>query len=171
MWGLLLSALLGALVGGMLSVLGVILFERHKRWLDASAVTTAIGAEIKTLVSIFESRGYLGEVDRLLSEFREDKRRRATLEIQFPDEPFPIYRANLDKIGLLPPSMIADVVKFYALIDSAILEVRPGGLLAANECDEAAFAKFHEVATEAVRTGKRVCAGVPELGAAALPSR
>src|SRR5262249_44794241 len=112
MWVPLFSALLGALVGGLLSVVGAILIERPRRAADGAALSVAMVAEIRTLISIFESRGYFGELERVLQEFRADKRRHASLEIQFSNEPFPIFHANRDKVGLLPPAMVADVVTF-----------------------------------------------------------
>src|SRR5262249_53952814 len=145
MWISLFAALMGAVVGGLLSVIGIILVERYRRALDSAAVTSALTAEIKATISIVESRAYLGEVERILAEFHDDKRRKATLSIQTPDDPFPIFHAMRDKLGLLPSSIIADVVRFYMLMNSAIIDVRPGGLLADNECDEAAFARLRDL--------------------------
>jgi len=161
-WIALLSAFIGTILGGLVSIITAVKIEEHKHKMEGRAVTLAILTEIRVMVSLVEMRGYLQELQQILSNLRSGKRTSATLIVQFTENQFPIFTSNRDKIGLLPDAIMSDVVKFYMMLESAIVDVRPGGLLAANECGEKEFSQLETMVTESLRIGRKILAAYPE---------
>jgi hypothetical protein len=73
-----------------------------------------------------------------------------------PDDYCPIYKNHLGQIGLLPEVIRGDVVAFYQQIVAVIADVRPGGMIAVNECGEDAFQELLEIVQEALIIGRRI---------------
>jgi hypothetical protein len=161
-WIPLLSAFVGTILGGLVSIVTAFKIEEHKRNLEGRAVTLAILTEIRVMISLIEIRGYLKDLEKTLADLRAGTIRSSTFEIQFTQDQFPIFSSNRDKIGLLPVNIMSDVVRFYMLLEAAIADVRPGGLLAANECGEKEFAALLNITGESLRLGRNIVAAYPE---------
>jgi hypothetical protein len=161
-WIVLLAAFVGTILGGLVAIFALVKIEEQKRRMDGRAITMAIVAEITVLVSLVESRGYLTDIQQILTDLRAGKRTWASFELPLTEDLFPIFRANRDKIGLLPPAIISDVVKFYMLLDSVAVEVRHGGLVAANQCGEKEFSELEKTGSEALRVGHKILVACPD---------
>jgi ABC-type amino acid transport system permease subunit len=164
-WIILFAAFVGTILGGLVAIVTAVKIEEHKQRLEGRTITLAIVTEIKVLVSLLEMRGYLTEVQNILADLRAGKRTWASLEVQITEDLFPIFRSNRDKIGLLPPAIISDVVKFYLMLDAFAAEVRRGGLVAANQCGEKEFSELEKTGSETLRIGRQILASYPVIPA------
>lgn len=108
------------------------------------AVQAALIAEISYMVGIIELRGYLKglisthkelEADNLRDrKFHQDNNtffseHTETTLITIPEDYNKIYKAHLEKIGVLPAKVATDIVTFYGLIDAVVQDLRPEGVL------------------------------------------
>ena len=150
------SAFGGIILGAVATFAPAYLLERLKKKDEIAAVTGAIATEIKVTLELLAKRRYVETIEKQLADLRSGKSTGATFQVMIPDDYSPIYKSHLDKVGLLPACIRNDVVTFYQLMEAAICDVRPGGLMAANRCGEQEFAELHHIATEAVRVGNEV---------------
>ena len=168
-WPVLFAALVGTVLGGFVAIYAVVKIEEQRRRLEGRAITLAIVAEIAVLVSLLEMRGYLAEIRQILADLRSGNRTWASLELPIGQDPFPIFRSNRDKIGLLPPAIIPEVVRFYMLLDAFATEVRAGGTVAANQCGEKEFSELEKIGSETLTVGQRILAAHPDTTTGGQP--
>lgn len=124
-----------ALVTGVVALLAGPIFSyfmaKSNARREAVTVKASIVAEIHALVDIIRSRNYLGSLnDGAKGEYD-------SLTIMFPDENVQVYKANLQKIGLLPPHFARDVVRFYMALTAFKQDVIAGGYLNDPEVEQA----------------------------------
>jgi hypothetical protein len=109
---LLLSAVLGAMAGGMISLI----VEYRKRRMETVSLANAFYGEIKALLSKVEKRDY---IPMLLAAAKQKK----FIAIEAKQNYFEVYENNCDRIGMLPPHLTYEITKFYifakAFVDDA----------------------------------------------------
>ncbi len=153
----------GIILGAIVSILPAYVIERAKRNAEAKAVTRAIVTEIRVSLFLAEKRRYVEHIEEVLVALRSGKLSSSTFQVIVPEDYCPIFKANLQRIGLLPTAIRDDVVTFYQLLEAAICDVRPGGLIAARPCGEREFAELHHIASEAIRIGKKIVSVCPGM--------
>ncbi|NBV24682.1 MAG: hypothetical protein EBS05_22525 [Proteobacteria bacterium] len=146
----------GIVLGAVVSIIPAFVQDHLRRKLEIRAVTSAIVTEIKVTLLLMEKRQYVQNVERILSNLRSGQIRSATFQVVMSDERCPIYKSQISKIGLLPPKIRDDIVTFYQLLESAICDVKPGGLLASAPHGEAEFAHLYDIGTEMIRVGQKI---------------
>jgi len=151
----------GAVLGTLASFVPTYILERLKRKHETIAVTSAIVTEVRVTLFLIEKRGYVEGIETILAALRANEYPTAKIQIFFPDDLFPIYKANLSQIGIVPAAVRDDIVRFYQLLEAAIADVRPGGHIAANECGEIPLAQLHEIVSEAISIGKKITTAYP----------
>lgn len=152
----------GIILGAIVSIFSAYFQERVKRSAEAKAVTLAIVTEIRVSLFLAEKRQYLERIQETLTDIQSGKIAASGFRVVVSDDYCPIFKSNLQKIGLLPSSIRDDVVAFYQLLEAAVCDVRPGGLLAENQCGEKEFSELFAIATEAMRVGKKVIGTYPD---------
>ncbi len=146
----------GIILGSFLSIVPVYFTEHIRRKLDSKAVTSAIVTEIRVSLLLIEKRRYVQEIGKILADLRDKKITGSTYRVVVPEHYSPVFKTNVAKIGLLPDEIRDDVVMFYHLMEAAICDVRPGGLIAEKLCGEKEFSQLHDIAVNAVGVGQRV---------------
>jgi hypothetical protein len=151
-------ALGGAAVGAIATFFPTYWIESLKEKKEARITTESIVTEIEVSLFLLEKRRYLESVKYLLDRIKSEKIKGSTFRVVVPDEFCIIYKRNIEKIGLLPASIRKDVVTFHQLIEAAVCDVRPGGLMAENECGEEEFQELYDIMLEIQNTGRRIVA-------------
>lgn len=113
-----IAALLGAIIGGLISVLGQWWLRKEERKHEEKAIASAISAEIDGYLDLMERRNHESIVRRKITKLErgEDVSFENLLtQYEINNNPFPIVRNHLDRIGLLGKES-SDVTRFYNLI-------------------------------------------------------
>lgn len=96
------SAILGALAAGVWSMV----MESRRRKGKRISLANAFYGEISALLSKVGHRGY---IEKLRLGAKENQ----FVLIDARQDYFVVYRKNCERIGLLPPALTAEIVKFY----------------------------------------------------------
>jgi len=162
------SVVAGALLGYIPLGVGAIVRSRKA----TNSVQAALLAEVSSLLQIIEARKYLKEFkeifDKLTAENERDKtlaqqndthfqEHSVTIEIPIQDDYNKVFKAHLDKLGLLPPKFATDIVTFYTLIDAIVQDLKPVGVL-----QQEGYAEQYE---EAILLMERAIGLAEKLGA------
>jgi hypothetical protein len=122
------STLIPVLIGGALASIGSILTQwLTHRWNDLRtkrALAGAFAGEIAALCTIARQRHYLEDA-RLLLEYMRKSQQPTRMTVRITYDYMTIYQNNASCIGLLPPDLTQDLVKFYTQSKSLMEDVRP----------------------------------------------
>src|SRR5690242_13675343 len=109
---LLLSAVLGAMAGGMISLV----VEQRKRRMEMLSLANAFYGEVKALISKVEQRGYI-------SALKSAAAKKRFLAIEARQNYFEVYEKNCDRLGMLPPQLTYEIAKFYIFAKAFVDDV------------------------------------------------
>lgn len=132
-WFTLGAAGLGGLFGLGASWIPTVWSESQRRQHDTETLRASFIAEITAMTELIRSRGYL----KALQEGAEG--RVSALKVNVPGDYFRVFKANLDRLGLLEPDEASRIVQLYQLIESVIQDVVPGGVLFTGEGGQRTF--------------------------------
>ncbi|TDR70644.1 hypothetical protein [Paludibacterium purpuratum] len=159
-WLPIVSAALGALVGGLASFGGVVGSEWIRSKNKSKSVLAAIRAEIVAMLGIIELRQYVAQAKNILSELqRMPPGARATYQVRIDGGYNKVFVANLENLGLLQPAAATKILEFYQLIQSVVSDVTPGGLLAEGQGGVQAFAEMIAIIEQAIAIGREIAMG------------
>jgi hypothetical protein len=154
-----ISALLVALFSAFISFLVQLYFKWNDRSYQAKSFELSIIAEVEAILNIMEKRKYRKGLEEGIFFFELGEKLSTneiyTLEVQIQENYCPIYFKNLDKISLISPKKVKDVVRFYSLLMSLAQDVKPDGLLNTGPSREA-YDECLSVFDEAIMIGKRI---------------
>lgn len=139
-WVPLWAAIAGGLIASIPNGIGAFWRGRATR----KSVEAAILTEIANISTLIRKRDYLNQLKEIRSELIEinnqilkahsdsqtppDLKGR-TFTVTVSEDYYKIYKANLDKIGLIDRKTSIKIVNFYSLIESVMLDVKPTGSL------------------------------------------
>lgn len=149
-----LSAIGGALAAFFPAYWHSQLQERQLR----QSVAVQLYSEIKASLQLERHRGYIASLREIVSRFDSGEIASATYQVQVTVDRFPIYKSNLAHLGKLDPSLQQKIVLLYQLLEAAIQDMQPGGLLNATQVGREPFAELLEILTAARRLGDEVLA-------------
>lgn len=115
--------LLGVLIGGILTIASNLCVswwsDRLRRIRERQQVASAISAELKGLLSLFERRKI---IDLLQANLKTTKAKNELFYYRFPisENYREVFENNLQFISSLPPSLAADVIEVYSYIKGCI---------------------------------------------------
>lgn len=150
-----ITALLGTVVGALASAGGGYLLERRRERSEAEAVTGAIVTEIRATLAVVRERKYLEDIEATLAKLERGELSTATFQAQLPETPYPVFKSQLGKIGVIPPSLRNDIVMFYQLLEAVICDIRPGGNIAEGAPLES-WLQLRNLAKQAYALGTRI---------------
>lgn len=116
----LLSVLAGGAIGIIGGIAGPLCLEHNKRKAERSNLLSAIVSEIIALIEITERRKYVANLSALIAHSKATNTK-PSFQFSVRRDPFPVYTANLSRIGILPEPLPSQIATFY-LQSSAILE-------------------------------------------------
>lgn len=146
----------GILLGAVASFFPAYFLERARLRNEAVALTEGIVTEIRVTLALLKMRRYVEDVGRIAASIQTGEVPASTFEVMVPEDFSPIYKANRARVGLLPTSIRNDVVEFHQLIEAAIADIRPGGLMAVRQCGHREFSDLLAIMTAAVRLGGKI---------------
>jgi len=151
-----ITAFGGIVLGAVVSFFSPFILEHIKRKDEINTVTCAITTEVEMTLFLIDKRRYVHQVEAILSALRDGRLKSSKFQVIVPDDYCPIYKSHLGQVGLLPDVIRGDVVAFYQLIEAAIADVRPGGMLAENECVEDVFQQLLDIVQQALVIGRKI---------------
>ncbi|KAA0943926.1 hypothetical protein FQ186_18335 [Pseudomonas sp. ANT_H14] len=134
------SAVIGGLIASIPTGIGALYRARSTR----KSVETAISAEIANIASMIRKRNYLNLLKEIRSELIEINNQIASVHDDDETSPnfcsraitvtisadyYKIYKANLDKLGIINNKKLLKIVNFYSHLESIMLDVKPEGNL------------------------------------------
>lgn len=142
-----ITTLGSTLIGALSAFLPNWYLNNHKSKQEKRSVQNSILAEVQSLLTVITKRDYLEELYLRKKHIEDIAHSRGgnfhehvsgfssepltvPCAIIFPEGYNKVYATNIDKLGLLEPSIVSRVVKFYALLESLLQDVRDGGVLA-----------------------------------------
>lgn len=151
-----LSAIGGALAAFFPTYWHARLQERQLR----QSVAVQIYSEVKASLQVERHRRYVESLRDIVSKFDRGEIATAAYEVQVAPDRFPIYKSNLPHLGKLDPSLQQKIVLLYQLVEAAIQDMQPGGLLNATQVGREPFAELLEILTAARQLGNEVLAHI-----------
>ncbi|MBJ6351121.1 MULTISPECIES: hypothetical protein [unclassified Acinetobacter] len=153
------NAISVALFSALISFVVQFFFKWNDRRYQAKTFELSITAEVEAILNIMEKRNYRKGLEEGIFLFglgeKLSKNEFYTLEVQIQENYCPIYFNNLDKISLIRPKKVKDVVRFYSLLMSLAQDVKPDGLLNTGPSREA-YDECLSIFDEAIMIGKRI---------------
>jgi hypothetical protein len=116
------QALLAAVIGGLLAMVGTFAAKWWERRQEARAVRAAFAAEISALVEIARVRKHDETMRNWIERWEKGEDHKATFH-GAPRERDPVFSKNVDKIGLLGDDA-ADVIKLYTQLEALRVQFR-----------------------------------------------
>jgi hypothetical protein len=107
------------IIGGVLALAGGFLSQWWQKRQERKALAHALSGEISAIIEIGKHRGYMEGMANVINQARLTGEP-CSFRISIKQSYMEVYQANVDKIGLLPQSIAADVVKFYTFTKSVI---------------------------------------------------
>jgi hypothetical protein len=119
------TILLPVIVGGILAIIGGFLGNAVPQWIqrrrDATTLAGAFRGEIGALLAIAERRHYQQGLEEVIQEVNAIQQVRVfTFSVR--SNPFPVYRKNVSRIGMLPNPLPEMICQLYTQ-GQAILEI------------------------------------------------
>lgn len=169
----LIAALVGAVVGGLLTMAATLLQSHCDRKRRLAAVKAALSAEIASLVGTARRNGYEAELRALAAQTAS--RAKGTplprFRVAMGAPTFTVYQANANVVGDLPARHAVDVVLFYQKATSWLLSAAFAAETDFPPKDREELSAFYDMLAEQLaelnREGDRL---VGELAPAALVS-
>ncbi len=122
-WIPVISALGGALVGGLVSFY----LEDRKQEQFALQVRNCIIAEISALVRVIESRKYVEAIEEAVEHLQDKPTDIYTLHADIPIHYSQIYQEQCRNLSVLYRMVARDIINFYQLIDTVVQDIKPEG--------------------------------------------
>ena len=124
------AALMGAIVGGLLAILGAFKLDTHQRNKRRENLRAAVAVEVASLVELVQRQEYAAHLcafaDYVLTLPLGQSR---ILKIPIQQSYFTIYEMNASSIGELPTSEAVEIIGFYqqarSIVDSVTNDTQP----------------------------------------------
>lgn len=150
-----ISAIGGAVVGGLVSYLPNKFLEKHKREMEADAVRNALITEIRAIVAIIDERGYFRTMEAVIQQLTHSGGV-SGFTVRVPDHYSRVYQAQVSRIGLLAPELATQIITFHQLIDAVVQDISPGGLIAEKGGNLEHFKILRDIFGRALASAHRI---------------
>ncbi|MBS6741147.1 MAG: hypothetical protein KH310_24180 [Enterobacteriaceae bacterium] len=107
-----ISGLLGACTTGAWGILK----DKSSHNAEARALHNGLLAEVKTLDHLMRSRRYRTDLEFVVAEMKKANSNNYRFSAYMGDGIGPVYKANVQKIGMLNEDFAADIIKFHAIL-------------------------------------------------------
>lgn len=154
------SALGGAFVGAISSIIPNMILESIRYKKEAKALTLQVYSEIKSTVQIFEYRGYLEHVSEVIRNIENGEYTTDRFTIHFPDKRHTVFEAVLPKLGTIDIQLQIKFIAFYQSVESIIQDVKPGGYMNSQECNLKDFKDLLSLGRRVIKNGKDIMAEI-----------
>lgn len=156
------SALGGAFVGAIASIIPSLFLEKFRQKRDAKALTLQIYSEIKSYIQFLEYRGYIEHLSMITKQI-EEIGGGDTFVIHFPDKRHAVFEAALPKLGTVEIPLQVRFISFYQLVESFIQDVKPGGNMNSQQCGIEDFSSLLSLGYRVIDEGKSIMSTIETL--------
>ena len=156
-------AIIGALsaIGGALAAFFPTLWlTRIKEKELKHSVATQFYAEIKAMLKTEQHRGYIEDIRKILSAFDSNQIENYAYKVEVSEERFPIFKSNLQNLGVLEPKIQGKIVLLYQLLEAVIQDIKPGGLLNSNHVGRKPYQELLNIMIEIKDTAEEILAEI-----------
>ncbi|ENQ8180983.1 hypothetical protein BS623_23950 [Vibrio parahaemolyticus] len=136
-WIPVISALGGALVGGLVTFFPTKYLEEHRAKMFSQQVQNSIIAEVSALLRVIENRKYVESVEEAVLYLKNNPKGTYTLFADIPAHYSLIYQEQCKHIGTLDREVARDIINFYQLIDAIVQDIKPNGTFTTHPSLEA----------------------------------
>lgn len=126
-WIPVISALGGALVGGLVTFFPTKFLEERRSKQFSEQVKNSIISEISVLIRVIENRDYLESIKEAVEYLKKNPNGNYTLFADIPAHYSHIYQEQCRHIGVLEREVARDIINFYQLIDAVVQDIKPNG--------------------------------------------
>ncbi|MFD1259704.1 hypothetical protein [Entomomonas asaccharolytica] len=124
------EAFIGVIVGGLITIVTNITMSYFQRCNEAKKLLNALKAEINVIISLIEARKYIENLEYSINEYPEEAQLEEQIEpfefiVEVPDIYNMTFRTSIEKIGLLKTVHATKIIKFYNLIESISIDIKP----------------------------------------------
>jgi len=151
-WFPIFTLLLGSLFGAFSSIIPAALIDSRRNRTQAKRLMKALQTEVVSLMQIIDKRHYLSSLSDCITALNSDPTP-VPFCINIPQHYSRVFQANLDNIGLLRDPFLTHLLTFHQLIDAAVQDVKPGGVIAGGGSRDD-FLELQSVITHALAVGK-----------------
>ncbi|MDD9197567.1 hypothetical protein PVK62_17240 [Aliivibrio sp. S3MY1] len=130
-WVPVVSALGGALVGGLVTFFPTKYLEESRSKAFSKQIQNSIIAEVSVLVRIIENRKYVESMTEAVEHLRKYPEGEFTLVADIPSHYSLIYQEQCKNIGVLDREVARNIINFYQLIDAVVQDIKPNGTFSA----------------------------------------
>jgi hypothetical protein len=116
-----LAALLGALIGGAMTIAGNLAHDRLRERRRAKQISRAVAGEISAVMEIVRSRGYIRGIRQAEADARAGNA--WVMKIRITKNYFPVVEASLMEIGILPAELPTLIPRFLTMAKAAIEDI------------------------------------------------
>ncbi|MFI8011594.1 hypothetical protein ACIF8R_15645 [Acinetobacter sp. ABJ_C4_1] len=151
------TAIAVAILSAGISFLIQYFFKRYDSRIHAKTIKKAIISEITATLKLIEKRRYSEFLQECIHELATGKTFKVLASIEQQQNLFPVYKSNIDKIGVLNANLASKIVMFYALLESVLVDTNSKGLL--NNAEYSTLEAFQEtfaILNEAIALGNEI---------------
>ncbi|WP_421547651.1 hypothetical protein [Pseudomonas sp. QD4] len=166
------TAILIAVVAAATALIGPVRLWKKQMERESESVKASLFAEVSAIVEIVERRLILEGLranEKLLrlhlsclTELSEREKGSKSFEVHIDNQYNRVYQGNVSKLGVLTAEDAKEIVRFYQLVDSARLDVVPGGFLAKGTKNPDNFKQTADLLEMALGIGRTLTAPVPK---------
>jgi hypothetical protein len=151
------TAITVALLTAMISFIVQYFFKYYDNRNHSQSIKKAIISEIAATLKIIEKRNYREWLQSCVDDLESGKSKLVLGSIEQQQNLFPVYKANIDKIGVLNANLASNIVMFYALLESVLIDTKSDGLLNNPEFSSLdAFIETLKILDDAILLGKEI---------------
>ncbi|MBA5764677.1 hypothetical protein H2O73_20145 [Vibrio sp. 404] len=136
-WIPVLSALGGAVVGGLVTFFPTKYLEERRAKEFSRQIQNSIIAEVSALMRVIEKRKYVESVEEAIKYLKENPDGQFTLYADIPLHYSQIYQGQCNNIGILDREVARDIINFYQLIDAIVQDIKLNGTFSTHPSLEA----------------------------------
>jgi hypothetical protein len=119
--------LVGVVIGGLITIISSFAAtwwtDRLKRATDRQQLAGAICGELKGILSLVEHRN-IASILRKSCEASLEAQKLKYLSFKIRQNYFEVFEKNVERIGCLPPSVVADVTEVYVYLKGALEDLK-----------------------------------------------
>lgn len=151
---------LGAIGGALAAFFPTFWHTKFQQRQLRHSVAAQLYAEIKATLQVERHRGYIQDIRNIVAKFDQGEITSQSYQVQIANDRFPIFRANIPHLALLESQLQTKIVLFYQLLEAAVQDIKPGGLLNTSEVDRKPYSELLEILLTARSLGDEILAQI-----------
>ncbi|MCT9843725.1 hypothetical protein N7563_06575 [Leclercia adecarboxylata ATCC 23216 = NBRC 102595] len=148
------SALIGACLTGLWNIVKDILSRKA----EAKALENGLIAEVKSLAHLLQLRRYKKTLEETLQEMVNNNLETIEFSIFINDNFNPVYKANVQKIGMINNDLGEHIVKYHAYLFALVCDLHEQSILAKDGYTQDALKEMVQILKDAEALSDKISA-------------